>query len=308
MRRVITLLLCVPLLGSLSASSACGSEVLSALLDEQQCKRYVPPSQAQLLRARELFLDLLKQRADDKTISLGAKQAQREAWAALGFSLHVIQINKQDWWLLREAQERCRGYSVFLFRATARHALMVQAPHRFHDIRTADLAAAFVRQDAADIVVWNTVARYTRARGERAAADLAHRDNSYMQALTWAYARVEPGAAVVQLHGFSRKKRKTRVGAAASVILSSGEGHTSARVLSTARCLQGSALGSGVLVYPRDVLELGGTKNKQGDLLHGMGRQGFVHIELSRQTRERLLSDERMREAFVSCISTGGRP
>ena len=67
------------------------------------------------------------------------------------------------------------------------------------------------------------------------------------------------------------------------------------------------ALGDGWLAYPRDVRELGGTTNRIGQLWRELGREDFLHIELSHALRQRLVGDRGARGEMLACLGGGGR-
>lgn len=58
-----------------------------------------------------------------------------------------------------------------------------------------------------------------------------------------------------------------------------------------------------VLVYPDDTRELGGTTNTVGKHLRTLGRDNFVHIELSYETRQRLAGDESRISELARCLA-----
>ena len=74
--------------------------------------------------------------------------------------------------------------------------------------------------------------------------------------------------------------------------------------MAVADCLQ-RRLQEPVRLYPRDVRELGATRNVQGRLLRERGHDGFVHVELAQPLRERLRNEQELRSGFAACLVTG---
>lgn len=297
--------LALGLLVALSAPLPAAQDGLQEVLDAKACRRYEPLTEDELKRAEALFTQMLRANAEAAPEAT-CQDERRAAWSRLGFVLSHRVLNAQSWQLLRERPGACRGQGLYLIKAGAAHPLMIQAPHRYHDVYTGELAAAFARAGLADVLAWNTAARYTPDTEDEHAGDFAHREDHLMQALTRAYAALEPRGRIVQLHGFSRAKRKTRAGASADVILSPGARYERAGLGPTAACLR-RLYPDTVRVYPREVDELGGTRNVQGRALRARGHTGFVHLELSRRARRELKADAALRNRFMHCVANGAR-
>jgi hypothetical protein len=184
---------------------------------------------------------------------------------------------------------------------------MLQAPHRFHDhftgTVTARLFADGLGVGAFDAAIWNTVPRSYRQDGRRMNADLAHISSTYFNAFTRAFATVHPGSRVVQLHGYDVMRRRPGRARASVAIVSAGVREPSDDARSVARCLSDRLSPEVVLLYPDDTLELGATTNQNAAALRETGHNGFVHLELSRSLRLRLLQEAELREQVITCLA-----
>lgn len=255
--------------------------------------RYVTPSRSELTRVEDLFV---------RTLS-GEKGANLVAdWQAQGFELLALGEAGESLLALRELPEARQGRGFYLLRPAATSGLVWQAPHSFRDEGTGALALQLMQQGRALAASWNTVPRDLLHEGQ---SDLAHAEPSYLQAFTRALLRVRPQVQVVQLHGFATAKRTSAAGAAADLILSSGESSPGAQHTALAGCLQ-QALPLAVRLYPSQVRELGGTSNRIGRLLRLGGNRNFVHMEMSPAMRTLLTTDPASRRAFAACL--GERP
>ena len=269
---------------------------LEDLLAARRCETYAPVSMAELRRAEAGFRDLL-QRPE------AMPATAHSAWKELGFETMRVTDDGVTWRVLREAGGHCRGQGLYLFRESATPELMLQIPHGYHDLHTDDIALRLAGT-AVRALAFNSVPRRYSRHGEKRDADLAQRADSFFVALTQAFADTFANGRIVQLHGFSREKRSTPAGAGAAVIVSAGTHWPSAETTAIAACLQ-AQVDAPVRLYPRDVQELGGTRNLQGRMLRGQGHGGFVHVELSRAMRERLQSEDTLSARFGQCLSRG---
>jgi hypothetical protein len=67
-----------------------------------------------------------------------------------------------------------------------------------------------------------------------------------------------------------------------------------------------AASGLRVAAYPTDVRRLGGTSNQQARASRSLGRE-FLHVEMARGTRQRLVAEPLARRRFVEAL-WGTRP
>ncbi len=241
----------------------------------------------------------------------------------LGFELEEWVIEGVTLWALVEPDSRRRGGGIYLFRRDApvlgeRPLRLLQAPHSYYDTRTGLLALTLLVRGSADarpdVLFANSMHRYGRPGGEVPATpvptDLSHNPDHLFSAMTDTLARTHGRVQVVQLHGFAHldKEKKTEAkGAktntagkeeiedkaekkAVEAVVSAGlREHSSVRARSTAKALR-SVLQE-VRVFPEEVDQLGATTNVQGKLLRMVPRSSFVHVELSKNARDRLAND-----------------
>ena len=260
------------------------------------CDTYRPMTDTQLQRAETLFEQMLAPQRF-------GTQALADGWAQLGYALVDAPRVGDGWLLLHETQTPCTGGGFYLINRGNPKPLMVQAPHAYQDLRSGRIIAGLPRDDIA-VLAWNSAKRRIRNGDKTLEADLAKRTDSLLLALSRAFARARRHGRLVQIHGFDNKRRTTQAGAAAAVIVSSGSRWSSPAAVAVARCLQRVVDGQ-VLIYPQQVSELGATKNIHGRTLRRYGHEGFVHVELNRQTRERLVSEPSLRSAFSRCLTAG---
>lgn len=196
---------------------------------------------------------------------------------------------------------------------------ILQAPHRFFDTKSGDLAISmFAREDPrnARVLFVNTKHRYAQENGEREKkeknpSDVCHSSGHSFQRLTRLAVKEFRPSAIVQIHGFNEriyeKDGETRN---ALAIISSGnkkKASNGTRVL--VRKLR-KIFGQDVLLFPRDISELGATTNVQGKMIKKLykdqGAQArensFVHIELSRELRTRLEQDPAALDLFHDAL------
>ena len=225
-------------------------------------------------------------------------------WRELGFSLQPADQQGQMVWALTDAEGRGRGFYLFRDRALTGGLLMM--PHRYADADTGRIGLAMFEEGNFSVAAWNTTHRYEAGQGDaRGLSDFAHRQNSPFTALTRSFARVFPNRAVIQIHGYANGHRKERAGRSSDVIVSAG-GLRPDWLPPLGRCLESAGMGT-VLTYPDQVSELGGTTNVSGRILRSMGLSSFVHVEMNRDVRTRLLEESDLRKDFITCLS-GVRP
>ncbi|WP_372777469.1 hypothetical protein [Litorivivens sp.] len=224
----------------------------------------------------------------------------RSDWQALGFDLVELCHEQKRWWLIREINRRGRG--AFLFSANPDSSLVLQAPHRRDDWGTGRLTAKLAQENNPRAVAWNTTPRRIDDEPGPGDADLAHLDRSFLQAFTLGQARGLKNSRLIQIHGYSADKRKTSRAQKSTIIISSGRHFISAPVFSIYNCLYRQI--RGVLIFPDTVKELGGTTNSQGRLFMEQRQDGFVHLEIDRSLREKLLQSPSLRRTLYQCLAT----
>lgn len=158
--------------------------------------------------------------------------------------------------------------------------LMLQAPHKFYDRHTGDIGRALFTDEGSVVYIENTVQRYSAKQ-----SDLAHQERSIFSAFAAAYIEHYPQGRVIQIHGYSSAKRKTKAGRFADVIISNGSLFPDQKLLTIQACLR-RQLKLVTRVFGLDVFELGATTNTVGKRLNRQGVGHFLHLELSEKTRQ----------------------
>lgn len=269
----------------------------TAMAKTRHSSGYVPVSVEQERRAAGLFERLLRGEKDPN-IAAGLGK--------LGLVLGQVRIGDELLTLIREAPGHAEGKGVYVFRAAGAPVLL-QVPHRFTDLGTGEIAAAMLKESTFRAAAWNTVPRsYGGPDGTRVDADLAHIETSIFNAFGIAFARSVPKGRVAQIHGFARGSRETFAGQAAGVIVSAGIETPSPSAREVARCMAAALKPEPARLFSEEVRELGGTTNSNGKTLRAIGFEGFVHLELSREVRSRLLDDATFRGRFTRCVLPSG--
>jgi hypothetical protein len=173
--------------------------------------------------------------------------------------------------------------------------LMLQAPHQFYDLHTGKLANNLFKDDKYHIKMLNSAQRYSSKH-----ADLAHQTLSIFSAFAEVFTQENIQAKIVQLHGYTAKKRKTNAGRYADVIISNGTKYPDNSLRELQVCHR-TELGLVTRIYGYDVFELGATTNKIGIRLNKNQEGQFIHIELSKDTREKFEDTEWLR-SFSKCL------
>lgn len=282
------------LLGCMTMMTACSSSNASSLTalweDASRKCDYVTPTAEELGRAEELFKRTLQRKED-----LSALQG---AWAALHFELIPVREESMEFLALREGPDHKTGRGFYLFYLGQAPAITFEAPHSAFDEHTGEIALNLMTEGRAAAAAWSTAARQK--------GDLAHLPESYFQSFTAAVAQTSPRGAIIQLHGFDQKKRKSMSAAAADMIVSSGLETPPGWIRNLADGLKRSIPGT-VKLYPDEVRDLGATGNAQGQLLHSLKHDGFAHIEMSMDLRLKLTQDRAVRKAFLDCAAAALR-
>ena len=170
------------------------------------------------------------------------------------------------------------------------------APHRFYDKHTHTIAKALYAH--CQVFLSNTKHRNDRdEHGEL--IDFGKYKPSASNAFILAYSEHVESFSIYQIHGYAKEKRKTPEGKKADAIISNGHAIPSKRTIAITACLN-EQLDITAMVYGLDVKELGGTTNILASLAPNNSQ--FFHIELSRQLRERLVSNNQLFKLFNQCL------
>jgi hypothetical protein len=221
-----------------------------------------------------------------------------------GFQLDTLPQNQLA---LVEQPERRRGAAALVVRTGEAAAVAVEVPHSFFDESTLPIGLVLFDAIRARVLLVNTVHRYRSLAGKEppeaaagedapstASSDVAHAERSFFLSAHIAFVQTFPKGITIQLHGF-RDDQATGIDA----ILSAA--NTSASVQPMASRLR-QALGLKIALYPKDVRKLGGTQNVQAQ--QSMRHQHpFVHIEMSKSLRQRLVGDKSLLDRFAACIA-----
>lgn len=258
---------------------------LAKLLAEARTQDYADVGAAEIAAAEQQFKQLL---AANSRTEAGA------AWRQLGFE--SLATREGGILVLRERADQRRGRGFYALRASTGAPILLQAPHQYYDAYTGAIARKLFLESDAVAAAWNTTSRYRTKT-----SDLVHVQNSYYHAQSRAFAALHPQGRILQLHGFSAGMRKSIAGRAAAAIVSSGTRTPSPAATALAACLS-SHLEVPALLYPRDVQELGATRNTVATDLRRQNFAGFLHLEMSAALRHRLTNDAAARQVLIQCL------
>ena len=219
-------------------------------------------------------------------------------WRTLGFELTETTESEESMYVLRDRRSGGRGF--FAFRRGSAAPLIVQAPHAVgsDDQFTRRIALRLFLASGAAAAGWSTITRREQ--------DAAHETGTLFQAFTESFARAYPEGRLVQIHGFRRNKRTTETGKTAEAILSNGTADPAPWLGEVTSCVNRETR-IHTLAYPGDVQELGATTNAQGHLLSRLDHTGFLHVELSRGLRRKMIEDDQLLRQVSHCLSEGVR-
>ena len=259
--------------------------------------RYATPEPAELESFRVWFRGL---------ISASESNAPPPAALVQAFELDA---SAAPLWLAGEQAGARRGAGVFVLRAGTATPWLIEAPHTFFDVGTLEIAETCFEVLGARALLVNTVRRTSsadedmdpseRAETARAAgadSDLAHAPQSFFATAHSALLSSTSGYATLQLHGF----RDELVPGVAAIVSAAG---TNANVDVVARQLRALLGDDAVRLYPKEVKQLGGTRNVQARLSQASGAP-FIHLELSKTLRDRLKTDPPYRYTFAGALKT----
>lgn len=174
--------------------------------------------------------------------------------------------------------------SLYLFKESSNSNLILQIPHGFFDLHTRDIGFKLFKEGSFRALATNRVHRDKQ--------DLAHTQKSIFNSFSSATSKY---AKVIQLHGFSTKNRKTLKAKESEIILSSSSKEPTESLRALDSCFKNFALSR---LYSVEVQELGALTNLNAPNIKG----DFIHIELNRDIRERLIKEIDLREKFLECL------
>jgi hypothetical protein len=171
--------------------------------------------------------------------------------------------------------------------------VVLQAPHPWADLDTGEITASLFDRGGVR-ALW--VATSARGEGEAGNRDPAHDAEGMLQAATDALCRALLDPLVVQVHGYADESSDSEA------VISGGLARWSPESLEALR----ARLASGLGVDPARVRTgaeepaLAARSNAQGALLADRAR--FLHLELSRSARRRLVAEAAQREALLEVL------
>ena len=227
----------------------------------------------------------------------------------------VLERLPGDTLLLAERQESRRGAGAVVIRLSGAAAdVVVEAPHTFFDVGTLPIAIAAFERGRTHALVVNTVHRNSaRLRadagaaagdgatdeedGEPSPSDVAHAERSFFLAAHEELGAAWPQATTLQFHGF----RDEQAADTSAILSAAGTRSDLDGALVSLRRLLGE---DAVRSFPRQAQILGGLTNVEARASARSGRR-FVHIEMSRALRDRLVGDETLLGCFVGALAEG---
>lgn len=285
---MLTAILLIPGMVTLASPK---SPSLEALLEKARSEDYAVPAANSINQAQEGFKYWLA--ADSRLEE--ARDFASSRFDTLGFE--PFSTSEPDIVVLTEKEDQRHGRGLFAARIEGGMPLLIQAPHQYYDLRTGTLARQLFLESDAIAAGWNTTHRYHSDD-----SDLVHIPNSYLHALSRAFAELHPDGWILQLHGFSSAKRESRAGRSAQAILSEGTRYPSRDLAQLTDCLS-QRLDIRALLYPQEVRELGATTNTLAADLRRRGFNGFVHLELDAELRQRLVRSSDARNTLIQCVT-----
>ena len=287
----------------LSAADPAASEIMPDVseLYHQSKERgvYLPPDPEELYLAESLFVQMLRGERGEELAG---------QWRQLGYKLQRAKLNKGVVLALSEDEKERKGRGFYLFPLEQTGSTLLMMPHRFFDMHTGPIGLKTYAAGPFAGAAWNTVHRYKKSnkgfnRGYDILPnwDLADLENSYFTALTRAFNQIYPQGHLVQLHGFSRDKRKSWVGKDSDIIISNGTNDPPNDLIEFADCLKLN-MGVVVRVYPHEIRDLGALQNISARITDDYGNRGFIQMEMSLEVRQDLLKSKELRKVITSCM------
>ncbi|WP_319575977.1 hypothetical protein [uncultured Desulfobacter sp.] len=276
-------------------------DIMVAKLKASQKKTRFTPSSPEALRlAEQLFTDIFQ----GKPPATLAPTLTR-----LNLIMEIVELDASRYLLLMEAHTHRRGRGFYIFPATgtefefSNQVLMI--PHGFYDYHTGDIGIHLMLEGQFAAAAFNTVHRYGNRKLKGVSSneiwDMADLFDTFFSAFTKAFVRTHPAGHLIQLHGFSRKKRNTDTGRNSDIIISNGTAYPSQALTALCDCVKIKLPGI-TRLYPMEINALGGTQNTIGKVMRSMDHPGFIHLEMSLSMRKKMTYDHDIRNRFLSCL------
>lgn len=288
----------------------------------RQVKSYVVPSSKALTEFNRLFCEFAKNVFSGNTAK---SRSLANSFKTLGFEITEITKNSDRFFILTEIVVKGGGF--YALREKPSSSLVIMAPHTFFDVGTGDIALNSFLSTQAFILMTNTIHRYSSlpsyfANKENknsskekildnyefdsinADSDLAHNETNFFFCAFKAILQTLDKTIIVQLHGFNNKK-DGRDNSAFDMIISPGKAITPKDIIAKEvyLSLKKDLLPFKVGLYGEDASFLGGTTNIHANFLNSkFPKVQFLHLEMSQQLRQKLVSDQNLSLKFITIL------
>jgi len=273
--------------------SATPGTIKEILESAQSGGAYLIPEKNNLTEAERLFFRMFNGERDEAVL--------QNEWGKLHFNIILIHEEGKTFFVLHEDPSHKKGRGFYLFALSLKGNTILQMPHSIKDIYTGDIGLKMAKEGQFIGAAWNTIPRNYKEKGTGTKADLSDLFQTYLASFTRAFAESYPEGYVVQLHGFSKKRRETPVGKDCDIIISNGTKRFEPWLLEMDRYLE-HHVSKNVCIFPVEVKELGATQTSVGIILHTMGHAGFLHIEMSRPLRSLMREESQYRKSLIQCM------
>ncbi len=258
---------------------------------------YHTPDLAILTTAKKTLFPLLLQAEHFVLNDKIKKIIQQHQWYIKKFTLSGHQVLS-----LKENKTHCDGKGNYAIKLHPTEPILLEAPHSYFDSYTGKIVSRLFLSGRFKAAAWNSIQRYEKRRIGTSNADLSKLANSYLMAMSEAFLSTFPKGVIVQIHGFSKKKRQSYKAAQADIILSHGNRIISPAIYQLKQCLSHAFIHHKVYLYPQDINELGATKNSIAKALYKFGMTHFFHVELSVELRKKLVRNNIFMQHFTKCL------
>jgi hypothetical protein len=276
--------------GQASSSIRFQERVDELLRSSKSTLGYTPLTSSEFETAQSLFVSMLEKKVE--------KVEVQSAWETLGYRLYAVMDQGVEYWVLIPESPSKKGHGFFVFCMGACRPVCIQAPHRYHDLYTEDLALSLFVESQSQVCAWNTA--------HRDIIDFGKSETSLFHALSLACLE-QASMSILQLHGFGSRTFSSADPDALVMILSNGTKKPSQTLFHIERCLEkGPALD--VRVYPLEVQVLGGTTNVAAKAFAQKRLSNFLHVEMNLRFRQILRKDKALRQQLISCFILNSIP
>lgn len=225
----------------------------------------------------------------------------KSLWKNVGYEMIVFSGEKGNTVILKELTNAKFGRGFYWINLGLSKKYALEIPHVPFDKLTKEISFQLISEEKFFAMAWNTVPRSYSTGKEIIDSDLAHLEKSHLMAFSRAISKLFPEGKIIQIHGFSNNKRKTKEGKMADMVVSSASKVPSEWVLKYANCMKHLSPHL-IFVYPAEVAELGAITNTVALDLQKNGYFGFVHIEMNERFRAEMISSNVLRGYFLQCL------